>query len=250
MNAPTSDHNQEQLKRQEARIIALQSQLSAALQEVSWAKLKIQSLEEKLRQERIARFGPRSENLSDLQLLLLGEEPSVTLDEVSAEAGREPLPGTVESPAPASKRARKPHPGRQQLPAHLPRKEEIIPCPPAACQCQSCGETTAVIGYDESERLDVEPARYYVQVTKREKRACRRCAERSVVAAPLPERIIEKGLVSDRVVVDTVVKKYCDHRVPRTWRQPCRRGAVREMRVGPSKPEIRIRLQTTASCCR
>jgi hypothetical protein len=124
VNAATSDHNQEQLKRQEARIIALQGQLSAALAEVSWAHLKIQSLEETLRQERIARFGPRSENLNDLQLLLLGEEPSVTLDEVSAEAGREPL--TEEAPAtPIRPRPRKPHPGRQQLPAHLPRKEEV-----------------------------------------------------------------------------------------------------------------------------
>jgi transposase len=211
VNAASSDHNQEELKRQEARIIVLQGQLSAALQEVSWAKLKIQSLEEKLRQERIARFGPRSEKLSDLQMMLLGEEPSVTLDEVSAEAGREPLPEVAAPVAPAPKRARKPHPGRQQLPAHLPRKEEVIQCTPEACQCRSCGQPTVVIGYDESEQLDVEPARYFVQVTKREKRACRQCAERSVVAAPLPERIIEKGLVSDRVVVDTIIKKYCDH---------------------------------------
>jgi transposase len=40
-----------------------------------------------------------------------------------------------------------------------------------------------VIGYDESEQLDVEPARYFVRVTKREKRACRHCS--SVTAAPL-----------------------------------------------------------------
>ena len=215
MNAAAKDPIQEQLKRQEARIVALQSELSAALQEVSWAKLKIQSLEEKLRQQLIARFGPRSENLSDLQLLLLGEEPSVTLDEVSAEAGREPLPAESRAAARPAELASRIRDG-SRYPAHLPRKEEVIPCAPEACQCPSCGETTAVIGYDESERLDVEPARYFVQVTKREKRACRSCAERSVVAAPLPERIIEKGLVSDRVVVDTIVKKYCDHRVPRT----------------------------------
>jgi transposase len=67
-----------------------------------------------------------------------------------------------------------------------------------------------VIGYEESEQLDVEPARYFVRVTKREKRACRSCAQ-GVSAAPLPERIIEKGLVSDRVVIDTVVAKYSDH---------------------------------------
>ena len=30
-------------------------------------------------------------------------------------------------------------------------------------------------------------------------------------AAPAPTKIIDKGLVSDRVVVDTVVSKYCDH---------------------------------------
>jgi transposase len=30
-------------------------------------------------------------------------------------------------------------------------------------------------------------------------------------AAPAPARIIEKSLVSDRVVIDTVVAKYSDH---------------------------------------
>jgi len=66
-----------------------------------------------------------------------------------------------------------------------------------------------VIGYDESEQLDVEPARYFVRVTKREKRACRRCS--TVTAAPLAGRIVEKGLASDAVVINTIVAKYCDH---------------------------------------
>jgi transposase len=50
-----------------------------------------------------------------------------------------------------------------------------------------------------------------VVVSKREKRACKSCEERGVLAAPLPPRIIEKSLVSDRVVIDTVVSKYADH---------------------------------------
>jgi transposase len=50
-----------------------------------------------------------------------------------------------------------------------------------------------------------------VVVTKREKRACKHCEEGGVTAAPVPERIIEKSLVSDRVVIDTVVAKYGDH---------------------------------------
>jgi hypothetical protein len=44
-----------------------------------------------------------------------------------------------------------------------------------------------------------------------------------VTAAPLAERIVEKGLASDAVVINTFVAKYCDHRVPRTLQQQCKR---------------------------
>jgi transposase len=67
-----------------------------------------------------------------------------------------------------------------------------------------------VIGYEQSEQLDVEPARFFVVATKREKRACKGCAE-GVKTAALPARIIDKSLVSDRVVIDALVSKYCDH---------------------------------------
>ncbi len=168
--------------------------------ELHWAQLKIQSLEELLRQQRIKFLGPKSETLSNLQLELLAEEePSTTREEVEAEARREPI----------TKRGRKPHPGRKPLPDKLPRVEEVTAC--TSGTCATCGEQTAVIGYDESEQLDVEPARYFVRVTKREKRACRRCENATVIAAPLAERIVEKGLASDAVVIATVVAKYCDH---------------------------------------
>ena len=171
--------------------------------ELHWADLKIQSLIEEMRQLRIKFFGRKSETLSSLQLELLAEEePSATRDEVEAEAQREPITQTVA-------RERKAHPGRKPLPEKLPRVEQVIPC--VEQHCQACGEQTAVIGYDESEVLDFEPARYFVRVTKREKRACRRCENATVIAAPLAERIVEKGLASDAVVINTVVAKYCDH---------------------------------------
>jgi transposase len=59
--------------------------------------------------------------------------------------------------------------------------------------------------------VDVEPAKYFVLVTKREKRACRSCEELGVVSAPLKPRIIDKCLASDHVVIDTAVSKYCNH---------------------------------------
>jgi transposase len=170
-----------------------------------WAELRIQLLEERLRLERIKKYGPGSEKLDDAQLQLLDLEPGVSNVEVQAESGREPLP------SPAKQQARRKHPGRQGLPARLPRVERVIACTPEQCTCKLCGQAKAVIGYDVSEQLDVEPAQYFVVVTKREKRACKRCEEGGVAAAPAPERIIEKSLVSDRVVIDTVVAKYCDH---------------------------------------
>lgn len=177
--------------------------LKGVERELHWAQLKIQVLEERLRKQRIAMFGPGSETLGNLQLELLAEEePSATADEIQAEAKREPI-----TKAPA--RERKTHPGRERLPEKLPRVEKVIACPEQTCK--ACGKETAVIGYDQSEQLDVEPARYLVRVIKREKRACRGCEHGTVTMAPLEPRIVEKGLASDAVVINTVVAKYCDH---------------------------------------
>ena len=180
-------------------------QIAQLTQQLQWARLKIEALEAQLRLQRIKKYGPGSEKLSDAQLNLLELEPGVSNVEVQAESEREPLP------APAKSRKRSKHPGRQELPATLPRVERVIACAPEQCTCSACGQPTAVIGYDVSEQLDVEPAKYFVLVTKREKRVCKHCEESGVAAAPVPARIIDKGLVSDRVVIDTVVAKYSDH---------------------------------------
>jgi transposase len=182
--------------------LALIEQLKNELQ---LAKLQIQVLEERLRRKRIEQYGRGSEKLSDAQLELLEVEPGVSNLEVEAESQREPLPRC------RGQRSNRQHPGRQSLPAHLPRVERVLPCTAEQKSCQHCGKETAVIGYDESERLNVEPAKYFVEVTKREKRACPDCEEQGVMAAPLPPQIIDKGLASNQVVIDTVVQKYCDH---------------------------------------
>jgi transposase len=183
----------------QVRVAVLERELQWAQFTIQKRDVQIRLLEERLRQQRIQFLGPRSETLSNLQLELLTEqEPSTTCDEVEAEAKRGPLP---------AKKERKPHPGRRPLPANLPREEEVVLCRDA--NCKSCGEQTAVIGYDESELLDCEPARWFVRVVKREKRACAKCS--TVFMPELAPRIIEKGLASDRVVIDTVIAKYCDH---------------------------------------
>ena len=141
--------------------------------------LRVSSLLEQIRLPRIAKFGPRGESLSAAQLALFEEELSATLDEVAAEAARGPLPE-------APRKNRKKHPGRQTLPADLPRVVHVVPCGPAQCVCGNCAAEMVVIGYEESEKLDVEPT-------------------------PVPAEIVEKGLVSSRVVINTVVAKYADY---------------------------------------
>ena len=140
--------------------------------------------------------GPAGEGLSDAQLELLELEPGVSRAEVEAESQREQL----ELPL---KKARQ-HPGRQELPAELPRVEQIVACSAQQCVCGQCGQETVVIGYESAEQLDVEPAKYFVRVTKREKRACKACEEQGVQCAPLPVRIIEKGLARFRRLMKTI----------------------------------------------
>ena len=151
----------------------------------------------------LEKYGPAGEKLSDEQLELLEREPGVSSAEVEAESERAQLKLPL--------KALKKHPGRQELPAHLPRIEKIIACTPEQCVCGNCGKENSVIGYEKSEQLDVKPAEYFVVVSMREKRACKACEEQGVECAPAPVRIIERSLASDRVVIDTVVSKYADH---------------------------------------
>jgi transposase len=204
----------EQLKRQLAEPLfqAVSDHLSRFGSELQYAQIKIQVLEERLRLHRIAKYGPGSEKLTNAQLELLEQEPGVSREEVEAESERDAIgeeAGATESNQ--TRRKRRKHPGRQSLPAHLPRVERVIGCTSEQCVCTGCGSERVVIGYEESEQLDVEPARYFVLVTKREKRACKGCEEHGVVTAPLVPRIIEKSLVSDQIIIDTVIDKYASH---------------------------------------
>ena len=185
-----------------------EAERSSSEKELQWAKWKIRALEERLRLEMIRKYGPKSETFSDALLELLELEPGHFRGSRSGKSTR--AHAAVKFAHRGPKKNRK-HPGRQELPADLARVERVIACTPEQCVCKGCGQDTVVIGYEQSEQLDVEPARYLVVVTNREKRACNACAEAGVSAAALPGRIIDKGLVSDRVVIDTIVAKYCDH---------------------------------------
>jgi len=153
------------------------AQLKSKLQ---YAELRIRVLEERLRLMRIDKYGAGGEKLSQAQMQLFELAPVVSEMIEQVETRHAPVHRTT-------KRSTK-HPGRQELPANLPRVERILPCTPDQRLCKRCGRENVVIGYEESSQLDVEPAKYFVLVTKREKRACRSCEELGVASAPLPPR--------------------------------------------------------------
>src|ERR1700747_1687307 len=67
-------------------IATYEKQLDTTSNELQHAKLKIQVLEEKLRLQRIAKYGPGSEKLSNLLLELLELEPGVRNTDVAPDS--------------------------------------------------------------------------------------------------------------------------------------------------------------------
>jgi transposase len=194
------------------QVDAQQKQLASQRSELDYAQLKIQILEERLREQRIEKYGKGSEKLSDLQLELLDSEPAVSSDEIENEAASGALPDsdTEKTSERAPRRKNRQHPGRNQLPAHLKRVEEIVACAAGECRCGKCGAETRVIGYEETEVLGMKPAEYFVRVIKREKRACAHCIEHGVATAPVPERIAPKSIFADETIVEFILRKYAD----------------------------------------
>ena len=175
--------------------------------------LELKLREEQLRLARLEKYGPKGEQLSAQQIQLLNLEPGVQAAEVENEAALPQSDKELEIEADARKKTKvqgphapryiKAHPGRNALPAHLPRQEVII-----ACEEGAGGE---LIGYDEKEELVIKAAEFYVQVIKREKRRVSCDGRSTILSAPMPARIVEKGQLGNSVSVELLVSKYCDH---------------------------------------
>lgn len=193
---------------------ATPEQLRRDNQDLRAEVLRLQAIiklkDEEIRLLNIQKWGPKADQLSEAQLALLPQEPVVTAAEVEREAA---LPETQKQ-LPAIPKAKKPrpnHPGRAPLPAHLERREVIIPCPPEECRCGQCGAERPVIGYETREELDCVPAQFFVTVTKREKRGSHCLPEQGVVVAPAPLQIVPKSKLSNALVVEMLAAKFQQH---------------------------------------
>ena len=97
-------------------------------------------------------------------------------------------------------------PARRPLPEHLPREEVRHP---AACTCPHCGGALRRIGEEVTETLDYVPGRFKVIRHVREKLSCRACD--TVVAAPAPDHVIDRGRAGAGLLAHIAISKYDDH---------------------------------------
>ncbi|CAB3808927.1 IS66 family transposase ISPpu19 [Pararobbsia alpina] len=92
------------------------------------------------------------------------------------------------------------------LPSSLPRVE--ITHEPESTSC-TCGCELKRIGEDVSEKLDYTPGVFTVERHVRGKWVCAKCE--TLIQAPVPAQIIDKGIPTAGLLAQVLVAKYGDH---------------------------------------
>ena len=144
------------------------------------------------------KFAKRSEQLNPYQTSLLDDV--IDADIAAIEAELETL-----QPAPAPTVARQ-KPKRTALPPQFPRT--LSHHEPDNSHCQ-CGCVLKRIGEDVSEKLDYTPGVFTVERHIRGKWVCDQCE--TLIQAPVPAQIIDKGIPTAGLLAHVMVAKFADH---------------------------------------
>jgi transposase len=128
-----------------------------------------------------------------------------TLDEDLAELDREIKRLGADDDA-AGDKAGKKTPKRQALPPHLPRRD--VHHEPESTVC-GCGCQMQRMGEDVAEKLDYQPGVFTVERHVRGKWVCRHCE--TLVQAPVPAHVIDKGIPTAGLLAQVLVAKFLDH---------------------------------------
>lgn len=160
----------------------------------------------------LRRGRPRSEVLERLkrQLPLFGSS--------LAPVAKETKPATEEK---KSRKGR--HSGRAAPPAHLERVEVPNPVPPELRICPLCKTEMTTVDHSRCEILNVIPAKVYVEVRLDERVACPK--DDTIVSAPPPPAIVERGKLGDALIIEATADKYLEH-------SPVERQCTRFFRMG------------------
>jgi transposase len=188
-----------QMNAQELRDLAtsLFAQVTQKDHELKHKQLKIDQLTHEMAVLKRWQFGRRSERLDPAQRSLLEETIDADLEAIERELE------ALQTERPERTKA---IPRRTALPAHLPRRE--IAHEPDNTVCP-CGCQLERIGEEISERLDYTPGSVEVERHVRGKWVCRRCE--TLIQAPIPAQIIDKGIPSAGLLAHVLISKFADH---------------------------------------
>ena len=165
---------------------------------------KVNTLEERIRLLQNELFGRKTEKRktpeTDQLQLCLFDEPEILKPEKA---------DTITVPAHTRKKR-----GRKPLPKDLPRVDVIHDIDESEKVC-ACGCRLSRIGQEESEKLDIIPAKMQVIRHIRYKYACKNCEGvedngPTVKTASLPIQFIPKGIATPGLVAHILVSKYED----------------------------------------
>jgi transposase len=167
-------------------------------QTIQQRDLKIGQLTHEVALLRRHKYGQRSEHLNVLQISLLDEVTDADIAGIETEL--------EQLQAPAATSAEKRQPKRSPLPPELPRTE--IHHEPDNTQC-TCGCQLKRIGEEVSEKLDYMPGVFTVERHIRGKWVCDQCE--TLIQAPMPAQIIDKGIPTSGLLAQVLIAKYADH---------------------------------------
>jgi transposase len=181
------------------KITSLDQAITSKDREILYRQAKIDQLTHEMAVLRRWKFGRSREQLDAAQTSLLDE----TIDADIAAIEQE-----LEDLAPAAKTDKEPasKPKRAALPAELPRVD--MHHEPDSTTC-GCGCQLKRIGEDVSEKLDYTPGVMTVERHIRGKWACTNC--QTLIQAPVPAQIIDKGIPTSGLLAQVLVAKYSDH---------------------------------------
>ncbi|MBB5547669.1 IS66 family transposase [Paraburkholderia fungorum] len=166
--------------------------------ELHYRQTRIEQLAHEIAVLKRMQFGRRSEQTSSEQMSLLNE--AIDADLAALEIELEQL-----RPTPRTDDQRQ-KPKRATLPPGLPRTD--IHHEPLDTRC-SCGCERERIGEDVSEKLDYTPGVFTVERHIRGKWVCRTCE--TLIQAPVPPHVIDKGIPTTGLLAQVLVAKYGDH---------------------------------------
>src|SRR6478609_2700471 len=182
----------EQLARREA-----EARASGAEAMVAHLKLLIA----RLKRDKYGASSERGRKLLDQLELELGElVASASEDTAKAEDAAKAERGSRPDRLPRGQ------PVRAPLPAHLPRERVVLPGP-TACPC--CGGKLSKLGEDTTETLEIEPIKWKVIQTVRERFSCRSCE--TITQPPAPFHPIARGRAGPNLLAMILEAKFSQH---------------------------------------